>query len=88
VKVVSCNSRSEQIESRECKRLVEWKSRYVALGDSARWLQAALPSDGEVKVTGFPRRQEPQQQATVLHVRYISNFWKETENGSILQEEG
>ena len=58
----------------------------VALGENARWLQAA-PLGGEVKLTGFLAAKSRNSKAPVLHVNTLE-FLEGNENGSILQEEG
>ncbi len=58
----------------------------LALGDSARWLQAA-PLGGTVKLTGFLAAKSRNSKTPVLHVNTIE-FLEGNENGSILQEEG
>lgn len=58
----------------------------VALGETARWLQAA-PLGGTVKLTGFLAAKSRNSKAPVLHVNTLE-FLEGNENGSILQEEG
>ena len=58
----------------------------VALGDTARWLQAA-PLGGKVKLTGFLAAKSRNSKALVLHVNTLE-YLEGNENGSILQEEG
>lgn len=58
----------------------------VALGESARWLQAA-PLGGAVKLTGFLAAKSRNSKAPVLHVNTLE-YLEGNENGSILQEEG
>ena len=58
----------------------------VALGENARWLQAA-PLGGAVKLTGFLAAKSRKSKAPVLHVNTLE-FLEGNENGSILQEEG
>jgi primosomal replication protein N len=76
---------SSQIES-GAKRLVELEIAVVALGENARWLQAA-PLGGVVKVTGFLAAKSLNSRTPVLHVNTLE-FLEGNENGSILQEEG
>ena len=76
---------SAQIES-GVKRLVELEIAVLALGESARWLQAA-PLGGAVKITGFLAAKSRTSKMPVLHVNSIE-FLEGNENGSILQEEG
>ncbi len=58
----------------------------VALGETARWLEAA-PLGGAVKLTGFLAAKSRNSKAPVLHVNTLE-FLEGNENGSILQEEG
>ena len=58
----------------------------VALGETARWLEAA-PLSGMVKLTGFLAAKSRNSKAPVLHVNTLE-FLEGNENGSILQEEG
>ena len=76
---------SSQIES-GAERLVEVEIAVVALGDTARWLQAA-PLGGAVKLTGFLAAKSRNSKAPVLHVNTLE-YLEGNENGSILQEEG
>nr|WP_205421487.1 primosomal replication protein N [Dechloromonas sp. HYN0024] len=76
---------SSQIES-GVERLVEVEIAVVALGENARWLQAA-PLGGAVKLTGFLAAKSRNSKAPVLHVNTLE-FLEGNENGSILQEEG
>ena len=77
--------RSSQTES-GAERLVEVEIAVVALGETARWLQAA-PLGGKVKLTGFLAAKSRNSKAPVLHVNTLE-FLEGNENGSILQEEG
>ena len=72
----------------ECgtERKVDVEIAFVALGEPARWLQAA-PLGGTVKVTGFLAARSRNSKTPVLHVNTIE-FLEGNENGSILQEEG
>ena len=76
---------SSQAES-GAERLVEVEIAVVALGDNARWLQAA-PLGGTVKLTGFLAAKSRNSKAPVLHVNTLE-YLEGNENGSILQEEG
>jgi primosomal replication protein N len=76
---------SEQIES-GVKRLVELEIAVLALGETARWLEAA-PLGGEVKVTGFLAAKGRNSKTPVLHVNTLE-FLEGIKNGSLLQEEG
>ncbi len=58
----------------------------VALGENARWLQAA-PLGALVKLTGFLAAKSRNSKAPVLHVNTLE-YLEGNENGSILQEEG
>ncbi|HEX6735615.1 MAG TPA: primosomal replication protein N [Azonexus sp.] len=68
------------------ERLVEVEIAVLALGASAKWLQAA-PLGGAVRVTGFLAARSLKSRTPVLHVNSIE-FLEGNENGSILQEEG
>ncbi len=68
------------------QRLVELEIAVLALGEPARWLQAA-PLGGAVNVTGFLATRSRNSKTPVLHVNSIE-FLEGNENGSILQEEG
>ena len=76
---------SSQIEN-GAQRLVEVEISVVALGEYARWLQAA-PLGGALKVTGFLAARSRNSKSPVLHVNTLE-FLEGNENGSILQEEG
>jgi len=76
---------SAQIEN-DTERLVEVEIAVLALGEPARWLQAA-PLGGAVSVTGFLAARSRNSKTPVLHVNTIE-FLEGNENGSILQEEG
>ena len=76
---------SSQIEN-GAERLVEVELPVVALGENARWLQAA-PLGGMLKATGFLAARSRNSKAPVLHVNTLE-FLEGNENGSILQEEG
>jgi primosomal replication protein N len=77
--------RSSQAEA-GAERLVEVEIAVVAVGDSARWLQAA-PLGGLISVTGFLSAKGRNSKSPVLHVNSIE-FLEGKENGPILQEEG
>ena len=76
---------SSQTES-GAERLVEVEIAVVALGETARWLEAA-PLGGVVKLTGFLAAKSRNSKAPVLHVNTLE-FLEGNENGSVLQEEG
>jgi primosomal replication protein N len=76
---------SAQTES-GIERQVEVEIAVLALGETARWLQAA-PLGGAVSVTGFLAARSRNSKTPVLHVNTIE-FLEGNENGSILQEEG
>jgi len=76
---------SAQTES-GTERQVEVEIAVLALGEPARWLQAA-PLGGAVSVTGFLAARSRNSKTPVLHVNTIE-FLEGNENGSILQEEG
>ena len=76
---------STQTES-GAQRLVEVEIAVLALGEPARWLQAA-PLGGAVRLTGFLAAKGRNSKTPVLHVNSIE-FLEGNENGSILQEEG
>jgi primosomal replication protein N len=76
---------SSQTEN-DAERLVSLELAVLALGKTARWLDAA-PLGGLVKVTGFLAAKSRNSKMPVLHVNSIE-FLEGNENGSILQEEG
>ena len=76
---------SAQVEG-GAERVVEVEIAVLALGEPARWLQAA-PLGGVVKATGFLAAKSRSSKMPVLHVNSIE-FLEGNENGSILQEEG
>ena len=76
---------STQIENGS-ERLVNLEIAVIALGDNARWLEAA-PLGGTVKVTGFLAARSRNSKTSVLHVNTLE-YLEGNENGSILQEEG
>jgi primosomal replication protein N len=76
---------ASQIEN-GTERLVEVEIAVLALGETARWLQAA-PLGGTVRITGFLAAKSRTSKMPVLHVNSIE-FLEGNENGSILQEEG
>jgi len=67
-------------------RLVELEIAVLALGEAARWLQAASLG-GAVKLTGFLAARGRNSRVPVLHVNTLA-YLEGNENGSILQEEG
>ena len=60
---------SEQMEA-DAQRQVEVELAVLALGEAARWLQAA-PLGGSVKVTGFLAAKSRNSKTPVLHVNTI-----------------
>ena len=68
------------------ERKVELEIPLLALGESARWLEAA-PLAGLLKVSGFLAAKSRNSRLLVLHVNTLE-FLEGNENGSILQEEG
>ncbi len=68
------------------ERLVEVEIAVLALGESARWLEAA-PLGGAVEVTGFLAARGRNSRTPVLHVNTLE-YLEGKQNGSILQEEG
>jgi primosomal replication protein N len=58
----------------------------LALGENARWLQAA-PLGGSVRISGFLAARSLKSRSPVLHINSIE-FLEGNENGPILQEEG
>lgn len=76
---------SSQIES-GIERKVELEIALLALGESARWLEAA-PLGGAVAVSGFLAAKSRNSRTPVLHVNTLE-YLEGNENGSILQEEG
>ena len=67
-------------------RQVNLEIAVLALGDTARWLQAA-PMGQPLKISGFLAAKSRQRQSPVLHVNSIE-FLEGNNHGSILQEEG
>ena len=61
--------RSAQMES-GAERQVELEIALLALGESARWLQAA-PLGGSLKVTGFLATKSQNSKTSVLHVNTL-----------------
>ncbi len=72
---------SEQMEAGAARK-VEMEIAVLALGESARWLEAA-PLGGAVKMTGFLAPKSRNSRTTVLHVNSIE-FLEGNENGSLL----
>ena len=68
------------------ERKVELEIALLALGESARWLEAA-PLGGVVAVSGFLAAKSRNSRTPVLHVNTLE-YLEGNENGSILQEEG
>jgi len=77
--------RSLQIENGK-ERQVEAEIAVLALGESARWLEAA-PIGGMIRASGFLAARSLKSRTPVLHVNSIE-FLEGNENGPILQEEG
>ena len=69
--VTECRIRheSEQVEAGSPRR-VECEIPAVALGDTAKWLQAATPGTG-VKITGFLAAKSRNSKQLVLHIEHI-----------------
>ncbi len=76
---------SSQVEN-GAPRLVEFEIAVVALGENARWLEAA-PLGGALTLTGFLAARGRNSRTPVLHVNTLE-YLEGNENGSILQEEG
>lgn len=76
---------SEQIEAEKVRQVV-CEVAVVALGETARWLQAA-PLGLLLKVQGFLAAKSQHSKSLVLHVQQIE-FLEGIENGSLLQKEG
>ena len=70
--------RSEQVEAGH-PRQVECELPAVALGDNAKWLQAATPGI-EVKVTGFLAQRSQRSRQLRLHINTIE-FTEGKQNG-------
>ena len=68
------------------ERKVELEIPLLALGESARWLEAA-PLAGLLKVSGFLAAKSRNSRLLVLHVNTLE-FLEGNQNGSFLQEEG
>jgi primosomal replication protein N len=77
---------ASQQEEAGAMRQVTCEMTVVALGESARWLQAA-PLGGVFRLTGFLAAKNRHGKTPVLHVTTIE-FLEGKENGTILQEEG
>ncbi|MDR2838007.1 MAG: primosomal replication protein N [Azonexus sp.] len=77
--------RSLQLEEGR-ERQVEVEVAVLALGENARWLQAA-PLGGSVRISGFLAARSLKSRSPVLHINSIE-FLEGNENGPILQEEG
>ena len=67
-------------------RVVEVEISVLALGEIARWLEAA-PLGGLVEATGFLVARSRNSKMPVLHVNTLE-FLEGKQNGSVLQEEG
>ncbi len=68
------------------ERKVELEIALLALGESARWLEAA-PLGRAVAVSGVLAANSRNSRTPVLHVNTLE-YLEGNENGSILQEEG
>jgi len=66
-------------------RAVELEIAVVALGDTARWLQA-VSVGGLVKISGFLAARSRNSRTPVIHANTIE-YLEGNENGTILQEE-
>ncbi len=76
---------STQIEG-GLERKIELEIPLLALGDTARWLEAA-PLSGLLRVNGFLAAKSRNSRLLVLHVNTLE-FLEGNQNGSFLQEEG
>ena len=76
---------SDQTEAEKLRQVVCEVS-VLAMGEQARWLQAA-PLNGLLKVIGFLAAKSQHSKSLVLHVQQIE-FLEGIENGSLLQKEG
>ena len=76
---------STQIEG-GLERKIELEIPLLALGDTARWLEAAHLS-GLLRVNGFLAAKSRNSRLLVLHVNTLE-FLEGNQNGSFLQEEG
>ncbi len=66
------------------ERQVELEIAVLALGETARWLEATMLG-GNIRVTGFLAARSQKSRTPVLHVNTIE-YLEGNENGSILQE--
>ena len=87
VPVVECLIRhqSEQVEAGS-PRAVECEIQAIALGTTARWLQAATPGVG-LHLTGFLAARSRNSRQPRLHLTKIE-FVEGNQDGKVLQEEG
>lgn len=76
---------SEQVEC-GTSRQVDCEISLIALGQAAKWLDAAAVGTG-IAVSGFLCAKSRNSRSLVLHVNTIE-FLEGTKHGSILQEEG
>ena len=85
--VVECVIRhqSQQVEA-EIERRVECDVQAIGLGDTARWLQAAVPGM-QIRVAGFLAAKSQSSKQLRLHITTIE-FVEGNQNGQVLQEEG
>lgn len=87
VPVTECliGHQSEQIEAGSPRR-VECEVQAIALGTTARWLQAASPG-AALQLTGFLAARSRNSKQPRLHVITIE-FVEGNQDGKVLQEEG
>jgi primosomal replication protein N len=69
----------------KAERLVEVEMAVVALGDVARWLEAA-PLGGLLRIEGFIAARGRNSRTPVIHANTIE-YLEGNENGTILQKE-
>jgi primosomal replication protein N len=69
----------------KAERLVEVEMAVVALGDVARWLEAA-PLGGFLRIEGFIAARGRNSRTPVIHANTIE-YLEGNENGTILQKE-
>jgi primosomal replication protein N len=68
------------------ERQVELEIALLAIGPTARWLEAA-PLGSQLEVSGFLAARSRNSRTPVLHVNTLE-YLEGNKNGSILQEEG
>lgn len=66
-------------------RAVELEVSVLALGESARWLEAVSIGD-KIKISGFLAARSRNSRSTVIHANTIE-YLEGNENGTVLQEE-